>query len=258
MCNNNFQDVKIVFWHKVVIESIWKNRFQGQLGIAGGGSWTILWYFPLEMKESSVVMQTQSWGFWEFSLLNSLLRSAILSWATLGKVSWTLPHRDMYNRQQGCLQVNTLNFVVLFKELVSVSFWIRGRVCQVNYYWATCSISLCFDELDAAISVTLRWKKKKSTNMRNPILMFGSRIKMLAGKHVLMKYWKTTHHSLHGYLSCSQARHNYGLTISANLGTTWMPAAQGMYVSHFPDTRHFYMFFISITTPTSTAGLGTR
>lgn len=57
---------------------------------------------------------------------------------------------------QGCLQVNTLNFVVLFKELVSVSFWIRGRVCQVNYYPAPCSISLCWDELDAAVSVTLR------------------------------------------------------------------------------------------------------
>lgn len=81
-----------------MIESIWKNRFQGQFGIAGGGSWTILWYFPLEMKESSVVMQTQSWGFWEFSLVNFLLRSVILSWATLGKVSWILPHRDMYNR----------------------------------------------------------------------------------------------------------------------------------------------------------------
>lgn len=154
--------------------------------------------------------------------------------------------------------MNTSNFVVLFKELVSVSFWIRGRVCQVNYYPATCSISLCFDELDAAVSVTLRWKKKKnSTNVCNSNLVFGRRIKMLAGKHILMKCWKTTHHSLH-YLPCFQARHNYGLTISANLVTTLMPVAQRIHVSHFPNTRHFYMFSISITTPTSTAGLDVR
>lgn len=209
------------------------------------------------MKESSVVMQTQSWGFWEFSLVNSILRSVILSWAALGKVSWTFPHRDMCNKHTGmftseyfefCGTIQRAGICVILNKEESLPGRLLPSYLQyfLVLWWA-------------AVSVTLRWKEKKnSINICNPILMFGRRIKMLAEKHVLMKCWKTTHHSLHGYLSCFQARHNYGLTISANLVTTSMPVAQGIHVSHVPNTRHFCMFFISITTPTSTAGLGTR
>lgn len=211
------------------------------------------------MKESSVVMQTQSWGFWEFSLVNSILRSVILSWAALGKVSWTLPQRDMCNKHTGmftseyfefCGTIQRADICVILNKGESLPARLLPSYLQyfLVLWWAGC----------CCISYSKVEGKKNSTNMCNPILMFGRRIKMLARKHVLMKCWKTTHHSLHGYLSCFQARHNCGLTISANLVTTSMAVAKGIHASHFPNTRHFHKFFISIKTPTSTAGLGTR
>lgn len=195
---------------------------------------------------------------WGFSLVNSILRSVILSWATLGKVSWTLPHRDMYNRHIGmftseyfkfCGTVQRAGIGVILNKGESLPGQLLPSYLQyfLVLWWAGC----CY------ISYSKVEEKKNSTNMCNSILVFGRRIKMLAGKHMLMKCWKTTHHSLH-YLPCFQARHNYGLTISANLVTTLMPVAQRIHISHFPNTRHFYMFSISITTPTSTARLDTR
>lgn len=191
--------------------------------------------------------------------MNSILRSAILSWATLGKVSWTLPHRDMYNRHTGMFTSEYFEFCGTIQRtcicvILNKRESLPGQLLpsSLQYFlvlrWAGC----------CCISYSKVEEKKISTNMCNPILMFGRRIKMLAGKHVLMKCWKTTRHSLHCYLSCFQARHNYGVTISANLVTTSMSVAQGIHMSHLPNTRHFYMFFISITTRTSIAGLGTR
>lgn len=75
-------------------------------------------------------------------------------------------------------------------------------------------------------------------------------------KHILKRcyYWKTTHQSLHYYLSGFQGRHNYGLTISSNLVTIQMPVAQGIrepFPKHqalldafyFYHNSHFYCWF---------------
>lgn len=210
------------------------------------------------MKESSVVIQTQSWGFWWFSLVNSILRSVILSWATLGNVSWTLPHKDMYNTHTGmftseyfefCGAIQRAGICVILNKGGSLPGQLLPSYLQyfLVFWWAGC----------CCISYSKVEEKKKFYQHVQLYPHIWKRIRMLAGKHVLMKCWKTTHHSLHCYLSCFQARHNYGLTISANLVTTSMPVAQGIHVSHFPNIRHFYMLFISITTPTSTGGLGT-